>query len=76
MDTENEDTEENYRAHLAKLISRTRSRGHSRYFNDFVNRCREQAAIDYPKGAAAAKKKDRQAAGFWGVILTMFAFLG
>lgn len=71
-----EDTEERYRQHLAYLISRTKSRGGTRYFNQYVNRCRVEAAAAYPKGAAAAKKKDMAGAGLLGAIFALFSFFG
>jgi hypothetical protein len=71
-----DDTEERYRQHLALLISRTKSRGGTKYFNQFVNRCRTEAAIAYPKGAAAARKKDMAGAGFFGALAALFSFLG
>lgn len=71
-----EDTEERYRQHLAILISRTKSRGGTRYFNQFVNRCRDEAAAAYPKGAAAARKKDMAAGGFLAVLAALFSFFG
>lgn len=70
------DTEEQYRAHLAQLISRTKSRGGTRYFNQFVNRCRDEAAIAYPKGAAAARKKDMKTGGILGAIIAIFSIFG
>lgn len=70
------DTEEQYRQHLAFLISRTKSRGGTKYFNQFVNKCRVEAAAAYPKGASAARKKDMAGAGFLGVLASIFAFLG
>lgn len=73
---EKEDNEENYRQHLAYLISRTKSRGGTRYFNQFVNRCRDEAAMAYPKGAKAAKKKDMAAGGFLGALAAIFAIFG
>lgn len=72
----NEDTEERYRQHLAYLISRTKSRGNGRYFNQFVNKCRDEAALAYPKGAAAARKKDMATGGFLGMLAALFSFLG
>ena len=71
-----EDTEERYRQHLAVLISRTKSRGGTRYFNQFVNRCRDEAAATYPKGAAAARKKDMVAGGFLAGLAALFSFFG
>jgi hypothetical protein len=71
-----EDTEDRYRQHLAFLISRTKSRGGTKYFNQFVNRCRAEEAEAYPKGAAAARKKDMAVGGFFGVIAALFSFLG
>jgi hypothetical protein len=71
-----EDTEERYRVHLAFLISRTKSRGGTRYFNQFVNRCRDEAAAAFPKGAAAARKKDMAVGGVLGAIAALFSFLG
>lgn len=73
---QDQDTEERYREHLAHLISRTKSRGNTRYFNQFVSRCREEAATAYPKGAAAARKKDLAAGGLLGMIAALFSFLG
>jgi hypothetical protein len=73
---QDEDTEERYRQHLAQLISRTKSRGNTRYFNQYVNRCRDEAALAFPKGAAAARKKDIAAGGFLGVVAALFSFLG
>lgn len=73
---EEEDTEERYRQHLAFLINRTRSRGHSRYFNKYVNRCRDEAAVAYPKGAAIAQKKDAAVGGVLGALAVLFSFLG
>lgn len=70
------DTEERYRQHLAFLISRTKSRGGTKYFNQFVNKCRAEADVAYPKGAAAARKKDMAGAGFLGVLASIFSFLG
>lgn len=72
----NEDTEEQYRLHLAQLISRTKSRGNTRYFNQYVNRCRQEAAAAYPVGAAAANKRDSGRAGIWGAIAAAFAIFG
>lgn len=71
-----EDTEEQYRQHLAQLISRTKSRGNTRYFNQYVNRCRAEAAAAYPKGAAAAHKRDTGQAGILGAIAAIFAIFG
>lgn len=71
-----EDTEEQYRLHLAKLISRTKSRGNTRYFNQYVNRCRAEAAIAYPNGSAAAHKRDNRGAGLLGVLAAIFAIFG
>jgi hypothetical protein len=71
-----EDTEDRYRQHLAYLISRTKSRGGTKYFNQFMNRCRDEAAVAYPKGAAAARKKDMAVGGFFGVLAVLFSFLG
>jgi hypothetical protein len=71
-----EDTEEQYRQHLAALISRTKSRGGTRYFNQFVNRCRDEAAIAFPKGAAAARKKDMAVGGFLGILAAIFSIFG
>jgi len=68
----NEDTEETYRQHLAYLISRTKSRGNGRYFNQYVNRCRREATAAYPKGAAAAAKKDMAVGGIVGVLAVLF----
>ena len=73
---EGEDTEENYRQHLAYLISRTKSRGNTRYFNQYVNKCRDQAALAFPKGAAAARKKDLAAGGFLGMLAAAFSIFG
>lgn len=73
---QNEDTEEQYRLYLAQLISRTKSRGNTRYFNQFVNRCREEAAAAYPLGAAAAKKKEAASGGFLAALASLFSFLG
>lgn len=73
---EYEDTEEQYRQHLAQLIGRTKSRGNTRYFNQYVNRCRAEAAAAYPKGAAAAHKRDNGTAGFLGAIAAIFAIFG
>ena len=73
---EYEDTEEQYRQHLAQLIGRTKSRGNTRYFNQYVNRCRAEAAATYPKGAAAANKRDTGRAGFLGAIAVALSFFG
>ncbi|NLX17620.1 MAG: hypothetical protein GXY45_11740 [Ramlibacter sp.] len=67
-----DDTPENYRAYLSELISRTKSRGSGKYFNQYVNKCRAQAAARYPKGAAADSKK---AAGF-GILASIAALFG
>lgn len=73
---EMEDNEAAYRAHLAALISRTRSRGHSRYYNRYLNRCEAEAAAAFPRGAAAARRKN----SLFGVLLAslgaLFSFLG
>lgn len=71
-----EDTEERYRQHLAYLISRTKSRGHSKYYNNFLNRCRAEAAAAFPRGAAAAKKKDFAAGGILAGLSALFSFFG
>ena len=71
-----DDTEENYRQHLAALIGRTKSRGHSRYFNQYVNRCRQEAAVAFPRGAAAAKKKDMAVGGILGALAAVFSIFG
>ncbi len=73
---ETEDTEERYRQHLAALIGRTKSRGGTRYFRQYVNRCRDEAAIAYPKGAAAARKKDMAVGGILGAIVALFSIFG
>lgn len=73
---DNEDTEEHYRKHLAFLLSRTRSRGRGRYYNQFVKRCRAEAAIAYPGGAAAARKKDQAIGGVLGALAALFSFWG
>lgn len=65
---QSEDTEERYHQHVAYLISRSKSRGGTGYFNQFVNRCRDEAAAAYPRGAAAARKKDTAADGLLGVL--------
>lgn len=70
------DTEQRYREHLALLIRRTKSRGHTRYFNKYVNRCRDEAAMAYPKGAAAARKKDMAVGGILGALAALFSFFG
>ena len=67
-----DDTEEMYRQHLAHLISRTKSRGNGRYFNQYVNRCRREATVAYPKGSAAAAKKNMAAGGIVGVLVVLF----
>jgi hypothetical protein len=64
-----EDTAEAYRQHLAFLISQTKSRGGTRYFNQHVNRCREKAALRYPKGCAEASRKD----GSFGMAIVVIA---
>lgn len=71
-----DDTEERYRQYLAFLISRTKSRGGTKYFNQFVNRCRAEASMAYPKGAAAARKKDLAGVGFLGSLAAFFSFFG
>ena len=71
-----DDNEELYRQHLAYLISQTKSRGNGRYYNQFVNKCRDEAAIAYPKGAAVAQKKDMKAGGFLGAIAAIFSIFG
>jgi hypothetical protein len=72
-----DDNEENYRAYLAHLISQTKSRGHGRYFNQFVNRCRDKAKQEFPIGAKAAAKSDMKQAGFWGgLFAALDALLG
>lgn len=71
-----EDTEERYQQHLAALISRTKSRGGTRYFNQFVNRCRAEAAVKYPKGAAAAQKKNMAQGGFLAMLAAAFSIFG
>jgi hypothetical protein len=71
-----EDTEEEYRRHLAALISRTKSRAHGRYFNQFVRKCQAQAAAAYPKGAATANKKDGLAWGSLAALAALFSFFG
>lgn len=68
-----EDTEDRYRQHLAALISRTKSRGGTKYFNKFINRCRDEAAAAYPKGAEAARKKDMKIGGFFGLLAAFFS---
>lgn len=73
---EGEDTEEKYRQHLAYFISRNKSRGNTRYFNQYVNKCRDQAALAFPKGAAAARKKDMAAGGFLGMLAAAFSIFG
>lgn len=72
----NEDNEESYRQHLAYLISRTKSRGGTRYFNQYVNRCRAEAAVAFPLGARAAKKKDMAAGGILGALAAIFSIFG
>lgn len=73
---QDEDTEERYRQHLAYLISLTKSRGRGRYFNQYVNRCRAQAAAAYPKGAAAARKKDMALGGVLFALAELFSWFG
>lgn len=68
------DTEERYRQHLANLISQTRPSGGMRNPDPFIERCREQADIDYPKGAAAAHKKDAPKRSLFGVIDALIYF--
>lgn len=70
------DNEELYRQHLAALISRTRSRGNTRYYNKFVNRCRDEAALAYPKGADEARKKDMKSGGILGALAALFSIFG
>lgn len=73
---QDQDTEERYREHLALLISRTKSRGNTRYFSQYVNRCRKEAAAAYPKGAAAATGKAAATTGLLGLLAALFSFLG
>ena len=71
------DTEENYRMYLAYLASQTKSKGNSRYYNKFLNKCRDQAAAAFPNGAKQANKSDMKEAGFLGAIAVAFgAFFG
>jgi hypothetical protein len=71
-----EDTEERYRQHLGNLISRTKSRGSGRYFNKYVSKCRYEASIAFPKGAAIARKKDIATGGFIAALIGFFSFFG
>lgn len=66
-----EDTAEAYRQHLAYLISQTRSRGGTRYFRQHVNRCREKAALRFPKGCAEANRKDNS----FGMAIVVIAII-
>jgi hypothetical protein len=64
-----EDTEENYRKYLANLISQTKSRGGTRYYNQYVNKCREQAAERFPLGSKSA----RSDSGPWAMAILIIA---
>lgn len=50
-----EDNADNYQKYLAYLISQTKSRGNGKYYNQHINKCREQAAAKYPIGSKDAK---------------------
>jgi hypothetical protein len=65
------DTEENYRMYLAFLLSETKSRGNTRYYNKFAAKCKNEAVMYFPIGSAQAAKKDR-AAGGW--LAALFGF--
>jgi hypothetical protein len=72
--TDPNDNEQLYRAYVAELISRSKSKGNTRYFNQFVNKCRDDAALLYPKGAAEVNKKQAQLSGWAAVIAFVFSF--
>jgi hypothetical protein len=77
--SELEDTEENYRLHLAQLISRTKSRGGTRYFRQYVNRCKGEAAAAFPIGSAAVSRKEANVGFFVGllsVLASLFSIFG
>lgn len=75
-DEDPSDNEERYQQHLAYLISRTKSRGGTRYFNQYVNRCREEAAAMFPKGAAAARRRNGAAGGVIAALGVLLSFFG
>jgi len=72
MKSEDEDSEDKYRQYLSQLISRTKSRGSGRYFNQYVKRCRREASLRYPKGAEIAWKKDMKLEGSLGILAILF----
>ncbi|QPF72371.1 hypothetical protein G8A07_05100 [Roseateles sp. DAIF2] len=72
---QDEDTEERYRQHLAFLIGRTKSSGTGQSFNQFVHRCKAEAAAAYPRGAAAVRRKQMAAGGLLGVLAALLSIM-
>lgn len=68
-----EDNEQNYRDFLAHLLSQTKSRGNTRYYNKFAAKCKDQAALIFPEGAKMAAKSNAQTGGW---LAGLFAFFG
>jgi hypothetical protein len=70
-----EDNEENYRSFLAYLLSQTKSRGNTRYYNKFAGKCRDRAALMFPRGSKMAAKNNMQTGGVLAGLFTLFGFL-
>jgi hypothetical protein len=67
-----EDNEQNYRDFLAYLLSRTKSRGNTRYYNKFAAKCKDQATLIFPNGAKMAAKSDIKTGGWLVGLLALF----
>jgi len=65
-----EDTEGNYRHYLALLVDSDKSHMENDERKLFMIDCRVTAERAFPKGAAAARKKDMASGGILGALAT------
>jgi hypothetical protein len=65
-----EDTEGNYRHYLALLVNSNKSRVGTEDQKQFMSQCRAEAAEAFPKGAAAARRKDMASEGIFADLGT------
>jgi len=69
----NEDNEGNYRHYLALLVGSDKSSMGAEQRNQFMNDCRVTAEQAFPKGAAAARKRDMSSGGILGALATVLS---
>ena len=66
----NEDTEGNYRHYLTLLLDSDKLHMETEERKLFMTYCRVTAERAFPKGAAAARKKDMASGGILGALAT------